>query len=40
MADGDNPEQKHTSEDPDVHGRLALPLLVPVNAFLFAVLLL
>ena len=38
MANGDNPEQEHTSEAPDVHGRLALPLLVPVIAFLFAVL--
>ncbi len=39
MADGDNPEQEHTDEAPDVYGRLALPLLVPVIAFLFAVLL-
>ena len=38
MADGDNPEQEPTDEDPDVHGRLALPLLVPVIAFLFALL--
>ena len=39
MADGDSPEQEHTSEPPDVHGRLALPLLIPVIAFLFAILL-
>ena len=39
MADGDTPEQEHSGEAPDVHGRLALPLLVPVIAFLFAVLL-
>ncbi len=39
MADGDNPEQEHSGDEPDVHGRLALPLLVPVIAFLFAVLL-
>ena len=39
MANGDNPEQEHTGETPDVYGRLALPLLVPVIAFLFAMLL-
>ena len=39
MADGDNPEQEHTGEAPDVHGRLVLPLMVPVIAFLFAILL-
>ncbi len=39
MADGDTPEQEPTGEAPDVHGRLALPLLVPVIAFLFAMLL-
>ena len=39
MAEGDNPEQEHTGEVPEVHVRLVLPLLVPIIAFLFALLL-
>lgn len=39
MAEGDNPEQEDTGEAPEVHVRLVLPLLVPIIAFLFALLL-